>query len=102
MAGKEDSWKVTNISKDLRNFFASFNFEIPEDTTHLSFATGLLGQTELEKFVKDIKSLSSEVVFCSTIGDEDIKPGTVYVLEVNVKSEGQRIIINEKVMRIYM
>lgn len=102
MAGKEDSWTVTHISKDLKNYFASFNFEIPGDTTHLSFAMKLLEQTELDKFVSYIKSLARGVVFHSTIRDKDIKPGTVYVLEVNVKSEGQQVIIHEEVMRIYM
>lgn len=101
MAEQRDTWTVTNISQELKKYFASFNFEIPKDTTNLSFAMGLLEKTMLDEFVSDMKSLSRGVLFHRTIVNRDIKPGAVYVLEVNAKLEGQHIKIHEKVMRKY-
>lgn len=98
MAQRKDTWTESRISQDLREFFKSFTFEIPEDTTNLSFAMELLEGTPVDEFESDIKSLSKEVVFHRSIRKEDIRPGTVFVCEVDAKLEGCEVVIKEEVV----
>lgn len=91
------NWTENLESKELKTLFGVFNIDVPQDHSNLSFAKGFLKAAKLTEFVEEIRSLASKLVLCKTLKDGD-KPGTVYVFEVIVKSEGNQLLIEEKVM----
>lgn len=99
MAEDTISWTKTVNSPNLQTLFASFQIEIPEDPTNLSFAKELLEASHIKEFEEEIKSLAKNVVLCKHIRkDEDIRPGTVYVYEVDMRYRGNHVVIVDKVI----
>lgn len=99
MAENTISWTETVNSPRLQTLLGSFQIEIPEDPQKLSFAKGLLEASEVKEFVEEIKSLAKNVVLCKHITkDEDIRPGTVYVYEVDIRYRGNHVVIDDKVI----
>lgn len=92
------NWTENLESEELKTLFGVFNIDVPQDHSNLSFSKGFLKAAKLTEFVEEIRSLASKLVLCKTLKDGDKKPGTVYVYEVNVKIEGNQLLIEEKVM----
>uniref|UniRef100_A0A8W8NYB5 COR domain-containing protein n=1 Tax=Magallana gigas TaxID=29159 RepID=A0A8W8NYB5_MAGGI len=90
------SWAENIESGDLHRLFCSFCIKIPEDHDRLSFTKDILGESKLAEFVKEIKYLARNVVLYKYLKDEEKKPGTVYVYEVNVKYTANQVVIEEK------
>lgn len=87
-------------SEELRRLFVDFKVEIPEDPSKLSFAKKFLQATNFAEFVAEVKSFASTVVLYKKLGNEDKKPGTVYVCEVVVRNVDDELFI-EEVMYIF-
>lgn len=91
-------WTENIESGDLHKLFGSFCIEIPEDPDRLSFTKAILGESELAEFVEEIRSLARNVVLYKYLRDEEKKPGTVYLYEVNVKYTANQVVIEDKVI----
>lgn len=87
-------------SEELRRLFVDFKVEIPEDSSKLSFAKKFLQATNFAEFVSEVKSFASTVVLYNKLGNEDKKPGIVYVCEVVVRNVEDELLI-EEVMYIF-
>lgn len=71
---------------------------IPEDPDKLSFAKQFLEMLNFDKFVKEIRTLGKSVVLHKYLRNEDERPGTVYVFDVNAKCTGSQVVIEMKVI----
>lgn len=91
-------WTENIESGDLHKLFGSFCIKIPEDPDRLSFTKAILGESELAEFVEEIRSLARNVVLYKYLRDEEKKPGTVYLYEVNVKYTANQVVIEDKVI----
>lgn len=99
MDGNADKWLERVTSADVQRLFGSFNVNVPDDASDLSFAKGLLEASKLTQFKIEMHMLANEVKIFRNLSQEDNIPGTVYVYEVNLEykySEG-KITIVEKV-----
>lgn len=90
--------KRVNSSK-LKTLFGSFKVKIPDDPTYLSFVWEILNASKFDNFVTEIKSLSENVVLCKHLKNEDRRPGTVYVYEIDMKYKDNTVVIDEQVIR---
>lgn len=98
MAEKSCTWTESIHLPDLQHLFESFNVQIPDDPSKLSFAKELLRAMHLSDIVKEVRSLSMGVVLHKRLRDKSNRPGTVYAYEVNVKNKHNKVDITEKVM----
>ncbi|XP_065942164.1 uncharacterized protein [Magallana gigas] len=89
-------WAENIESGDLRQLFGSFCIKIPEDPDGLSFTKDILGESKLAEFVEEIRYLARNVVLYKYLRDEEKKPGTVYVYEVNVKYTANQVVIDDE------
>lgn len=89
-------------SDELRHLFVDFKVEIPEDPSKLSFAKRFLQASNFSEFVAEIKSIASKVVLHKKLRTEDKKPGTVYVYEVVVRKVEDELLIEEKVIYVFL
>lgn len=78
--------------------FDSFCINIPEDPYNLSFANHILEESNLAKFVEEIRILGKSVVLHKYLRNEETRPGTVYVFDVNAKYTGNQVVIEMKVI----
>lgn len=81
--------------------FGSFCIKIPEDPDGLSFTKDILGESKLAEFVEEIRYLARNVVLYKYLRDEEKKPGTVYVYEVNVKYTANQVVIDDEVILFF-
>lgn len=104
MDGNADYWLEKVTSADVQRLFGSINVNVPDDASDLSFAKGLLEASKLTQFKIEMLLLANEVKIFRNLNQEDNKPGTVYVYEVNLEykySEG-KVTIVEKVYVIIL
>lgn len=92
------NWTENLESEELKTLFGVFNIDVPQDHSKLSFAKGFLKAAKLTEFVEEIRSLARRVVLFKTLKDGDKKPGTVYVYEIFVKSEGNQLLLEGKII----
>lgn len=93
-------WAENIESGDLHKLFGSFCIKMPEDPDRLSFIKDILGESKLAEFVEEIRYLARNVVLYKYLRDEEKKPGTVYVYEVNVKYTANQVVIDDEVIQL--
>lgn len=92
------AWTKNVESGNLQSLFGSFRINIPEEPYKLSFANHILEESNLAKFVEEIRILGRSVVLHKYLRNEETRPGTVYVFDVNAKYTGNQVVIEMKVI----
>uniref|UniRef100_A0A8W8NZR8 Peptidase S1 domain-containing protein n=1 Tax=Magallana gigas TaxID=29159 RepID=A0A8W8NZR8_MAGGI len=101
MDRRVDQWTEEVNAADVKTLFGSFDVDVPDDASNLSFAKGLLEASKLKEFKREMNSLASEVVLFRNLSQKDNIPGTVYVFEVDLvmklnKNNEVKVTIKEK------
>lgn len=99
MEGRRDYWRQAIHSENLGELLNTISEAIQFPRSTRSFAEKLLNEEEKHKLIRDITLLSKEVVLHKKIKTEtdSVEPGKVYVFEVDVCWERNKIGITEQV-----
>lgn len=102
MEGSGRFWCQPIHSEILKTLFESITEEMSLPTSESSFAHQLLNEIKKDQFIRDIKSLATEVKLNrtdSTEPDQD-EHGKVYVLKVQVKRRKTELTVKMEVITL--
>lgn len=96
---EKDAYNKPIYSLNLKRLFGSIDSDLQVKPSTTSFAHDILNVVEIDKIRSEVNSLSNEIVL-NTISNatlDDNKQGNVYVAEVTVVCEKNRLVVKKKV-----
>lgn len=97
---KASKTKFNVDSQSLKDAFDILLLKIKDDVSSLTFGKELLAAAHFDEFLSKIQSLLTSVDFLMNIPHytESVEPGTIYVFNVEVLFEDNKLVVKEMVI----